>query len=152
LGIEETGVKSNLLNLLERAVAIMSRILVVEDNITNQKVICWLLESLGYSCDAVVTGAASLEALKVMHYRLILMDMRLPDMDGCETTRHIRQAGFTLPIIAVTANDIEESSQICLESGMDGYLAKPFSKAEIEKVLKHWLPLKIPSINKDGVN
>jgi CheY-like chemotaxis protein len=125
----------------------MSRkILVVEDNQINQKVICWQLDRLGFSCDVVSTGAASLKAIEIRNYGLIFMDMYLPGLDGCETTELIRLAGFTMPIIALTAEDSGESFQKCLDAGMNGYLSKPAVTAVLQNVLEVWLPTEmVPS-------
>jgi CheY-like chemotaxis protein len=125
-----------------------SRILVVEDNRINQKVICWQLERLGLSCDIVSTGAASLKAIEIRNYGLIFMDMYLPGLDGCETTELIRRAGFTMPIIALTAEDAGESFHKCLDAGMNGYLSKPVDTAVLQNVVDVWMPTeKAPSTN-----
>jgi CheY-like chemotaxis protein len=116
------------------------KILVVEDNHISQRVLSWQLEQLGRSCDIVSTGATALKALEIRHYRLIFMDMHLPDMDGCETTELIRRAGFTMPIIAITAEDAGENFQKCLDAGMNGYLSKPVEATVLENALNLWMP------------
>lgn len=117
-----------------------AKILVVEDNPANQKVMRWFLESIGYDCDIVATGAASLQAVAKHPYNLVFMDLNIPNMDGCAAAKFMREAGFTMPIIAVTAQDIPEGFQKCLDAGMNGYLTKPFIKADFQDVLKQWLP------------
>jgi CheY-like chemotaxis protein len=117
-----------------------AKILVVEDNPSNQKVLRWFLESMGHSCDVVATGAACLQAVAKHPYSLIFMDLNIPNMDGCAVAKFMREAGYTMPIIAVTAEDMPKGLDKCLEAGMNGYLSKPFTKAEFEDVLKRWLP------------
>jgi osomolarity two-component system sensor histidine kinase SLN1 len=97
------------------------------------------LECLGYSSDVVSTSAAALLALKIRHYRMIFMDMQLPDLDGCETTKLIREAGYTMPIIAVTAEDEGKSLKKCLDAGMSGYLTKPLDMCNLEVLLNSWI-------------
>jgi len=116
------------------------RILVVEDNKINQKVISFLLARLGHVFDVVATGAACLKAIEVQRYRLILMDLRLPDMSGCDAAKLIRKQGFTVPIVAVSAEDIPTGLRKCLDAGMDGYLEKPIAIAKLEELLNQWLP------------
>jgi len=117
-----------------------SKILIVEDNVTNQKVISWLLESMDIKCDVVACGEAVLPALEKNQYHLIFMDLRLPGMDGNATTEQIRKAGFTLPIIATSANDFYDSNAGCIEAGMDGYLMKPFTRGDLEGMLSRFRP------------
>jgi two-component system, sensor histidine kinase and response regulator len=117
-----------------------ANILVVEDNIVNQKVIRWFLESIGHACDVVPDGAASLQAITENSYSLVLMDLHLPNIDGCTTAKLMRQSGFTVPIIALTAEDMPAGFQKCLDAGMNGYLTKPFIMEDFQVVLKRWLP------------
>jgi len=117
-----------------------AKILVVEDNRTNQLVLAGLLASLGFACDIVSTGEASLKALEAGNYLLVFMDMRLPDMNGYEATGILRKAGFIVPIVAVTADDLQTSDSNYLDCGMNGYLTKPLDISVLEKVLKLWLP------------
>jgi len=117
-----------------------AQILVVEDNRTNQLVIAGLLASLGFVCDIVSTGEASLDAIEAGNYLLVFMDMRLPDMNGYEATGILRKAGFIMPIVSVTADDLRESDSNYLDCGMNGYLTKPLDIGALEAVLKLWLP------------
>jgi len=116
------------------------KILVVEDSLINQRALSWQLEHLGLSCDIVSTGAASLAALKIRRYEAVLMDMHLPDMEGCQAATLIRQAGFTLPIIALTADDTSKSAQKCFDAGMNEYLCKSLESTALEAALRRWLP------------
>lgn len=116
------------------------KILVVEDNDLNQRVFSWFLHSLGHSCDIVSTGAAALRAVTNHPYNIVFMDLCIPNMDGCTTASVIRQAGFTMPIIAVTAEDMPNNWQKCFEAGMNGYITKPFTKSDFADALRRWLP------------
>jgi len=117
----------------------MSRILIAEDDITNQKVVGYLIQSLGFQYDMVSTGLEALDALKQTTYDLILLDLRMPDMDGFQTARTIRKSGNKVPIIAVTACALNDDERLCLEAGMDGYLPKPFDKHKFDSIILQWL-------------
>ena len=112
-------------------------ILIAEDNRINQKVALRLLELLGYRADVVSSGVEVLQALKQRQYDVILMDMRMPALDGIEATRQIRQ----LPqhqgtwIIAMTANAMERDRQRCFTAGMDDYLSKPINRKALDQAL-----------------
>ena len=116
------------------------KILVVEDNLVNQQVISWLLKNMGHECDLVATGGASLQAVAKHEYSLVFMDLNIPNLDGCSASKLLREAGYTMPIIAVTAEDEPQDWQRCSDAGMNGYLTKPFSMADFQDVLKRWLP------------
>ena len=121
------------------------RILLVEDNIVNQKVAIRMLNKLGYSADVAEHGQEALEALKKTAYALILMDCQMPVMDGFETTENIRKledsTNRNIPIIAMTANAMLGDEQRCLAAGMDDYLTKPINAKELEQKIKNWLTL-----------
>ena len=125
----------------ERAFA-GGRLLIAEDNPVNQLVTRKFVESLGYKTDVVENGRGVLEALESEDYALILMDCRMPEIDGLEATRRIRarESGASrMPIIALTANALEEDLELCLAAGMDDYLAKPFAEEDLERILEQWL-------------
>ncbi|VXD01658.1 Histidine kinase [Pseudomonas sp. 8Z] len=116
-------------------------VLLVEDNPVNQTVIEAMLRSLGYQVTLVSDGQQALQQVEQSDYALILMDCRLPLMDGYEATRRIRQLPqhAQLPIIALTANALQGDRENCLAAGMNDYLAKPFKRAELQRLLQRWL-------------
>jgi CheY-like chemotaxis protein len=105
------------------------RILLAEDNIINQKLAIRILNKLGYeNIDVALNGLEAIEKLKSKIYDVILMDMQMPEMDGLEATRKIRNEMEQQPlIIAVTANAMESDRQLCLEAGMNEYVTKPIT-------------------------
>ncbi|HNT25690.1 MAG TPA: histidine kinase N-terminal 7TM domain-containing protein [Anaerolineales bacterium] len=119
------------------------RILVAEDNVTNQKLALRLLERLGYRADVAANGLEVIAALQRQQYDVVLMDVQMPEMDGLETTRTIRRQwpqwnpGIPRPsIIAMTANALKEDRLECLEAGMDDYLSKPIQVIELVEALE----------------
>jgi PAS domain S-box-containing protein len=114
------------------------RILLAEDNIVNQKVMLRILKKLGYSADAVADGKEVLQALERQPYDVVLMDVQMPEMDGMETTRAIRQKWLAIgpKIIAVTAHALEGDRERCIESGMDSYISKPVKMEELRAILE----------------
>ncbi len=115
------------------------RILLVEDNPVNQKLALHLLERLGYDADLAVNGVEALDRLHAQPYDVVLMDVQMPEMDGLEATRRIRQemAHDMQPhIIAVTANAMKEDRDQYLSLGMDDYLSKPIRVTELVAALE----------------
>jgi PAS domain S-box-containing protein len=120
-----------------------ARILLVEDNPTNQLVGVKVLEKLGHQVDVAANGEEAVAAIGKLRYDLVLMDCHMPVMDGYEATREIRRTegqGPRLPIIAMTASALREDRDKCLEAGMDDYLSKPVEPARLEAMIEHWLP------------
>ena len=118
------------------------RLLVVEDSATNRKVALWQLTKLGYAADGVSNGREALEALKLAPYDLVLMDCRMPVMDGYEASRRIRQGeapGRHLKIIAMTAHALSGDQQKCLAAGMDAYVSKPIQIDDLAAVINQLL-------------
>lgn len=119
-----------------------ARLLLVEDNLINQKVATLMLKHMGYHADIANNGSEAVALLDCNSYDLVLMDCLMPEMDGLEATRVIRSRGdfgATVPIIAMTANAFAEDRQACLAAGMSDYIAKPVREAELSAKLKHWL-------------
>jgi CheY-like chemotaxis protein len=116
------------------------RVLVVEDNPTNQKVIVLRLEKMGCRADIATNGQEAVEASAQVPYDVILMDCQMPVMDGFEATARIRaRGGFHVPIIALTANAMEDDREHCLQAGMDDYLSKPVRNKELADKLSRWI-------------
>jgi CheY-like chemotaxis protein/HPt (histidine-containing phosphotransfer) domain-containing protein len=121
------------------------RILLAEDNSTNQLVALGILKKLGQRVDVVANGVEALKALEVIPYDLVLMDVQMPEMDGFEATRHIRDVNsevlnHNIPIIAMTAHALHSDRERCLEAGMNDYVSKPIDTHALVEVLNHWLP------------
>ncbi|PTQ68492.1 ATP-binding protein [Pseudomonas sp. GV071] len=117
------------------------KVLLVEDNPVNQTVIEAMLRSLGYQVSLVGDGAQALNTVERHEFAAVLMDCRLPVMDGYEATRQIRRlpARTDLPIIALTANALQGDREACLQAGMNDYLAKPFKRADLQRILQAWV-------------
>lgn len=120
------------------------KILVVEDHQINQYVVKAMLDSLGCTTTMVSSGSDALEVLKREQFDLVLMDCRMPGLDGYETTRRARRAlQVRTPIVAMTANASEEERQACLDAGMDDFLPKPFKRSQLSSVLCKWLDSRV---------
>ncbi|MDQ3203950.1 MAG: ATP-binding protein [Pseudomonadota bacterium] len=116
-------------------------VLLVEDNPVNQTVIEAMLRSLGFTVSVATDGAQAVRSAESLIFEAILMDCRLPIIDGYEATRQIRQLpGCTdVPIIALTANALQGDREACLSAGMNDYLAKPFKRADLQQILQRWV-------------
>jgi CheY-like chemotaxis protein len=114
-------------------------ILVAEDEPLNQKVLVDMLRKMGYRADAVENGLKAIEALEQKPYDLILMDVKMPRMDGIRATHEIRRRWPLVPkIIAITAYAMAGDREMCLDAGMDGYISKPVQKGELVSMLEKY--------------
>jgi PAS domain S-box-containing protein len=119
------------------------RILLAEDNVTNQQVALGLLKKMGLDADAVADGKEAVKALESMPYDLVFMDCQMPVMDGFEAARIIRsrESGFrNIPIIALTAHAMQSDRKKCLEAGMNDHIPKPLGSRALLDILRKWLP------------
>ncbi|MCF6355732.1 MAG: response regulator [Candidatus Polarisedimenticolaceae bacterium] len=122
-----------------------ARVLVVEDNVTNQVVACGVLKKFGIDIDIASNGEEALNRLSQHPYDLVFMDCHMPVMDGFSATQQIRdpQSGVkdhAIPVVAMTANAMQGDRERCIDAGMDDYIAKPVDVTKLCRVLKRWLP------------
>lgn len=119
------------------------RVLVVEDDKSNQIVFSTLLKNMGLDFDLAETGRQAVEAVRQRTYAIILMDIRMPELDGLEATKTIRSLGTVngkqIPIVAVTAQAMDGDKERCIWAGMSDYLSKPFTREELEKTIFRWI-------------
>jgi CheY-like chemotaxis protein/BarA-like signal transduction histidine kinase len=125
-GVDNTGIIKN-----------ASRILIAEDNPTTQTLLRSILENFGCQVDMASNGKEAVELLS--HHELVLMDLRMPGMDGLEAARQIRLQGNNVPIIAMTAHGDKQGRTECLAAGMNDYLQKPFRNKQLQALVRHWL-------------
>ena len=116
------------------------RILLAEDNVTSQKVALQMLMRLGFNADVVANGIEALQALERQHYDLVLMDLRMPIMNGLEATRIIRQRwpDNGPRVVALTAYALQGDRDRCIEAGMDDYISKPIKLEELAGALSKY--------------
>jgi signal transduction histidine kinase/CheY-like chemotaxis protein len=122
---------------------VKARVLLAEDNLVNQKVALVMLQKLGIEADVAATGTEALDALVGVAYDLVLMDCQMPEMDGFEATRRIRErerGSRRLPVVAMTANAMVGDRERCLEAGMDDHIPKPVRMEALHHALVRWLP------------
>ncbi|WP_163322715.1 response regulator [Draconibacterium mangrovi] len=121
-------------------------ILLVEDNLLNQKVVIFNLKKYNYNVTAVTNGPEAIEQVKQHAYDLVLMDIMLPEMDGYEITTAIREYETAnaietpVPIIAITANTLDNDRERCFSVGMNEYLSKPFTAAQLIEKIRIFIP------------
>ncbi|MBN1236128.1 MAG: PAS domain S-box protein, partial [Methanotrichaceae archaeon] len=123
------------------------RILVAEDNPINQKVAQAMMRKMGLRADVVANGKEAVKALQMIPYDLVLMDCQMPEMDGFEATRTIRQEGSrvlnpSIPIIAMTASTMRGDRERCIKAKMNDFIAKPVQRRELAEMLARWLAIK----------
>ena len=120
------------------------RVLVVDDDEVNQIVAAGILRSLGFDADIVDSGADAIAAMTRTSYDAVLMDVRMPDMDGYRATAEIRRqesGSRRTPVLALTAGASEGERERCLAAGMDDYLTKPMSRSSLATALEQWVPV-----------
>jgi len=121
-----------------------AHVLIVEDNLLNQKLALRMLEKLGYRADLADNGRDAVRMIEKGGYDLVFMDCQMPEMDGYEASAIIRQrekeSGQHLPIIAMTAHTMTGDRDKCMEAGMDDYISKPIRKEQIVQVISKWVP------------
>jgi CheY-like chemotaxis protein/HPt (histidine-containing phosphotransfer) domain-containing protein len=133
------------------------RILVAEDNATNQEVAAGMLRALGYPDVTLAgNGQEALDALSRAHFDLVFMDCQMPELDGYEATRRIRHAGSPVrnprvPVVAMTAHALVTDRALCLAAGMDDYITKPVHAGALEQILERWLPSAGAEATRDAV-
>ncbi|MEE9273488.1 MAG: response regulator [Robiginitomaculum sp.] len=135
----EKGSKNDAQSIAQRNEPL--NILLAEDNAINALLTRTLLEAEGACVDVVEDGALAVEAARNNKYDLIFMDMRMPNMDGLESTRKIRSLGGNLgriPIIALTANAFDDDRNACIDSGMNDFMTKPVSAEELSEMVTNW--------------
>ena len=127
------------------------RILVVDDNAVNRLLAVRLLERRGHIVSVASNGMHAVASLRDSLYDLVLMDIQMPEMDGYEATAAIREmektSGSRIAIVAMTANAMKSDRELCLRSGMDGYIAKPLDPVELYRVIDTFAPRSIASAN-----
>ncbi len=119
-----------------------ARVLIADDHRVNQQVAVLMVKQLGHRADVVANGHEVLEAVSRQPYDIVLMDCQMPEMDGYQATREIREReenGIHIPIIALTANAMKGDREECLEAGMDDFLTKPMKKEELQAIFGRWL-------------
>ena len=137
---------SSVLTALQQAPATLhGTVLLAEDNVVNREIAVAMLELLGCTVEIAEDGREVLDAVNARSYDLILMDCQMPNLDGLNASRLIREQENRrpqrrrLPIVALTANAMEGDREQCLAAGMDGYLAKPFTFDQLHHALAPWL-------------
>jgi CheY-like chemotaxis protein len=130
------------------------KILVVDDDELNQRMMKVLLTREGYQVDLASNGLEALDAVKFQHYDVVFMDLQMPVMDGIEASRRIREwenGGRHTFIVALTASYLPEEGHILFEAGIDNYISKPFELEHIQRLLKYSLTPRVPIVNQPSV-
>lgn len=143
LPLSTTAIASDVMDLPVEC-RLEARVLVAEDNEINQEIIASMLESLNIPYDIANDGAEAVRMVEASFltdhsYALVLMDMQMPIMDGIGATRYLREHGYTLPIIAMTANALPADRDNCLREGMNGHIPKPVEPMLLRAALGYWI-------------
>ncbi len=126
---------------LDNGAVAFGRILLVEDHWVNIKLATVILEGAGYMVDHALNGVAAVNAIRENGYDLVLMDLRMPEVDGLSATRQIRalEYGKYVPIVAMTASAMNDDKRRCLEAGMNDYVAKPYEPRILLAAIAVWI-------------
>jgi CheY-like chemotaxis protein len=139
----DNNIQPNLASKTEQSAGTKT-ILVAEDQIINRKIVVQLLEKKGYKVKAVENGREAFELAVSQRFDLILMDVQMPEMDGFDSTQHIRTAeknkNYHTPIVAMTAHAMKGDREKCLAAGMDHYITKPINPAELYETIEKFAP------------
>jgi len=119
------------------------KVLVAEDNPSNQKLIAILLQRMGLDVTLAGDGVEALERCGEQSFDIILMDMQMPNLNGYDATRQLRSQGAKTPIIAVTANAMAGDEQKCMDVGCDGYLSKPINRDKLDELVGQHLAVQV---------
>ena len=131
------------------------KILVVDDDELNQRMMKVLLTREGYQVDLASNGLEALDAVKFQHYDVVFMDLQMPVMDGIEASRRIREwenGGRHTFIVALTASYLPEEGHVLFEAGIDNYISKPFELEHIQRLLKYSLTPRVPIVNQSSIS
>lgn len=126
------------------------RVLVAEDTLTNQMLIRFLLQKMGLEIKIVEDGVQAVAAAEKGDFDLIFMDMQMPNMNGYEATALLREKGFTLPIIALTAHAMKGDREKCLEAGCTDYLSKPIDQTKLREMVAEYLGSASPDVEQSA--
>jgi CheY-like chemotaxis protein len=125
------------------------RVLVVEDNVVNQRVATRMLERIGLRADVAANGREALDLLELVPYDLVFMDCQMPEMNGYQAAAQFRRrerSGRRVTIIAMTAEAIGDCRERCMDAGMDDFIAKPVKLEDLADTLKKWMPVREPRL------
>src|SRR6185436_12227985 len=131
------------------------KILVVDDDLLNQRMMRVILTREGYQVDLASNGLEALDAVKFQHYDVVFMDLQMPVMDGIEASRRIREwenGGRHTFIVALTASYLPEEGHVLFEAGIDNYISKPFELEHIQRLLKYSLTPRVPIVNQSSIS
>ncbi len=117
----------------------MAHILSIEDHKRTREMLVTMIEAMGHTAETADDGQSGVEAVKAGKFDLILMDVKMPVMNGHEAARQIRSAGIELPIIAVTADAMAGAREKCMDAGMNDYLSKPIILAKLRDTIEKYL-------------
>jgi CheY-like chemotaxis protein len=127
---------------------------VAEDNVVSQRLVSALLKERGHGVTIAGTGCEAIELVDKRHFDLVLMDIQMPEMDGLQATAEIRlregQRGRRMPIVAMTAHAMAGDRERCLDSGMDGYIAKPIHPGELMALITGISAQRVAAVSMQG--